>query len=36
MKKRMNITIGAYDSAIPASEDQFMQIVCSRKERESI
>ena len=37
-QRGMNITMsyGAYDSAIPASEDQFMQVVCSWKDRESI
>ena len=37
-QRGLNITMsyGAYDSAIPASEDQFMQVVCSRKEWEII
>ena len=26
---------GAYDTSVPASEEQFMQVVCSRKQREN-
>jgi len=37
-QRGLNITMayGAYDFTVPASEDQFMQVVCSRKERVSV